>query len=451
MSNPPESSKSSKLSQEQRTAEQQARAERYDASYQRDSGKLRFIKFLVMLLLLAVVAFAVYYLFLGGKEQFTKDIETPVRPTAAAGGGSPGGSGGPGGGPGGFGGPGSGGGGAGMMGGATKVSVVTAEERSMNFVIRGLGTAIPSENVVVRSQVSGPVTQIFFEEGAMVQAGDPLFEIDPRPFNARLQQARGQYQQNEAQLANAEADLRRYQTLFKQNSIARQQVDTQDALVKQQRANRASLKAQIDQAEIEVEYTTVKAPISGRLGLRQVDIGNLVQANGSEGLVTITQTQPMDVEFAVSEQYVPQIAAKFYQGVPLEVQLYDRNSSQFIEKGQVLSMDNQIDSATGTVKIKARFDNLNHGLFPNQFVNAWLYVQRYDNSLSILTDAIQYGRQGTFVFLVNDNMTVQQKDIKVGIVDSGYTQINEGLSEGDRVVVEGVDRLRAGSKVEIVD
>lgn len=445
MSHPSESSTPNKPSPVERTAEQQTKAQTYEALSHRDSGKLRFLKFLVMLLLLAVVAFAIYYLFLGGKEKLSADEAAPTVTAPAAGAaGGPGGPGGPGGGPGG-GAPGA------MMGGVTKVSVVTAEERSMDFVIRGLGTATPSESVVVRSQVSGPVTKIFFEEGAMVQAGEPLFEIDPRPFEARLQQARGQYQQNEAQLANAEADLRRYQTLFKQNSIARQQVDTQDALVKQQRANRASLQAQIDQAAIELEYTTVKAPISGRLGLRQVDIGNLVQANAADGLVTITQTQPMDVEFAVSEQHVPQIAAKFYQGVPIEVQLYDRNSSQFIEKGLVLSMDNQIDAATGTVKIKARFDNANHGLFPNQFVNAWLYAQRYDNSLSVLTDAIQYGRQGSFVFLVNDDMSVQQQDIKTGIVDSGYTQVTEGLAEGDRVVVEGVDRLRAGSKVEIVD
>lgn len=413
-----------------------------ESSIKKESTKPRFIKFLVMLTLLAVVAFTIYYLFLGGKERLNKTEAVPATTTPSTGGGGHGGMGGPGG---------FRGAGGGMMGGAIKVGVVTAETRPMSFVIRGLGTAIPSENVVVRSQVSGPVTKIFFEEGAMVEAGDPLFEIDPRPFNVRLQQAKAQYQQNEAQLANAEADLQRYRTLFKQNSIARQQVDTQDALVKQQRANRANLQAQIDQANIELEYTTVKAPISGRLGLRQVDIGNLVQANASEGLVTITQTQPMDVEFAVSEQYVPQIAAKFYQKVPIEVQLYDRSSSQLIESGYVLSMDNQIDSATGTVKIKARFDNAGHGLFPNQFVNALLFAERYEQSLSILTDAIQYGRQGTFVFLVHDDMTVQQQDIKVGIVDSGYTQVIEGLSEGDRVVVEGVDRLRAGSKVEIVD
>lgn len=418
MSNP---SKPNKPLQEQQAAEQQLRPERYDSLNRKESGKWRFIKFFIMLLLVGVVVFATYYLFMGGKKKLSKDESTPSISAPA------------------------------MGGGAIKVSAVSAEVRDMSFVIRGIGTAIPSENVVVRSQISGPVTKIFFEEGAMVQAGDPLFEIDPRPFDARLQQMRGQYQQNEAQLANAEADLRRYQTLFKQNSIARQQVDTQDALVRQLKANRDSLKAQIVQAEIELEYTTVKAPISGRLGLRQVDIGNLVQANSNDGLVTITQTQPMDVEFAISEQYVPQIAAKFYQGLPIEVQLYDRNSSQFIEQGLVLSMDNQIDAATGTVKIKARFENADHGLFPNQFVNVWLYAQRHENSLSILTDAIQYGRQGKFVFLVKDDMSVQQQDIQTGIVESGYTQVTEGLVEGDRVVIEGVDRLRAGSKVEIVD
>lgn len=439
MSNPPESSKVNKPLQKLDSTESQSKAEGYDLSAKSHSTGMRLLKFVVMLLLLALVVFAIYYFFMGGKEALSKGDTTAVtgaRPMGA----------GPGSGPG----RGSGRGPAFMMD-TTKVSVVTVEERPMDFIIRGLGTALPSETVVVRSQVSGPLTQIFFEEGALVEAGDSLFEIDPRPFAARLEQARAQYHQNEAQLANAEADLRRYQTLFKQNSIARQQVDTQEALVKQQRANRASLQAQIVQAEIELEYTTITAPISGRLGLRQVDIGNLIQANATEGLITITKNQPMDVEFAVSEQHVPQIAAKYYQQVPIEVRLYDRNSSQFLETGRVLSIDNQIDTATGTIKIKARFDNAEHTLFPNQFVNSMLVVERHENTLSLLTDAIQFGRQGAFVFLVNDDMTVQQKDIKIGIVDSGYTQIYEGLVEGDRVVVEGIDRLRAGSKVEIVD
>lgn len=394
----------------------------------RESGKVRIIKQLVLLLLLGVIAFVVYALFFY-KQADNNPASTPS-PSAMGPVGNV------------RGGPGA---------GTVKVRAVAAEVRTMNNVIRGIGTALPSETVVVRSQVSGPLTQVFFEEGALVKAGDALFAIDPRPFEAKLQQTRAQHQQNEAQLANAEADLRRYQTLFKQNSIARQQVDTQAAQVKQLRASRASLQAQIDQAEIELEYTTVKAPISGRLGLRQVDIGNLVQANATEGLVTITKTQPMDVEFAISERYVPQVAAKFYQGQPLEVQLYDRNFSQFIEQGELLSMDNQIDAATGTVKVKARFDNADYALFPNQFVNVWLYAQRYDNSLSVLTDAIQHGRQGAFVFLINEDMTVQRQEIQSGIVEGVYTQVLEGLVEGDRVVIEGVDRLRAGSKVEIID
>lgn len=427
MTKPPESAQPNKP-----LAQEQVATEPYDSFNQRDSGKVRIIKFLIMLLLIGVIAFVIYYLFLGGKAETTNNNTAQTQSM---------------GGPRGFGGSGRGG----AAGHAVKVSAVSAEVRGMSYVIRGIGSALPSENVVVRSQVSGPLTKIFFEEGAMVKAGDDLFEIDPRPYEAKLQQTRAQYQQNEAQLVNAEADLRRYQTLFKQNSIARQQVDTQDATVKELKANRASLKAQIDQAEIEMEYTTVKAPISGRLGLRQVDIGNLVQANDTNGLVTITQTQPMDVEFAISEQHVPQVASKFYQGTPIEVQLYDRNSSQFLEQGVLLSMDNQIDAATGTVKIKARFDNKDYGLFPNQFVNVWLYAQHYDNSLSILTDAIQYGRQGAFVFLIKDDMTVQQQEIQIGIVEGAYTQVLEGLVEGDRVVIEGVDRLRAGSKVEIVD
>lgn len=423
MTKPPET-----VQHNQPPSQARAQAEPDAPFNKRESGKVRIIKQLVLLLLLGVIVFVVYALFFY-KQADNNPASTPS-PSAMGPVGNV------------RGGPGA---------GTVKVRAVAAEVRTMNNVIRGIGTALPSETVVVRSQVSGPLTQVFFEEGALVKAGDALFAIDPRPFEAKLQQTRAQYQQNEAQLANAEADLRRYQTLFKQNSIARQQVDTQAAQVKQLRASRASLQAQIDQAEIELEYTTVKAPISGRLGLRQVDIGNLVQANATEGLVTITQTQPMDVEFAISERYVPQVAAKFYQGQPLEVQLYDRNFSQFIEQGALLSMDNQIDAATGTVKVKARFDNADYALFPNQFVNVWLYAQRYDNSLSVLTDAIQHGRQGAFVFLINEDMTVQRQEIQSGIVEGVYTQVLEGLVEGDRVVIEGVDRLRAGSKVEIID
>ena len=437
MSNPPESSKTNKPLQAIGTTD------RYDLSSKSSSPSLRVLKLIVMLLLSAVVVFAVYYFFMGGKESLSTAEAVPTLSTGPSGA-SAASSAAPAGG-------GSGRSSSAMMGGDTKVSVVAVEARAMDFIIPGLGTALPSENVLVRSQVSGPLTKIFFEEGALVESGDPLFEIDPRPFAARLQQARAQFQQNEAQLANAEADFKRYQTLFNQNSIARQQVDTQEALVKQQVANRASLQAQIVQAEIEFEYTTITAPISGRVGLRQVDIGNLVQANDSAGLVTITQSQPMNVEFAISEIYVTQIASTFYQQMPIEVRLYDRNSSQYLGSGHLSSIDNQIDIATGTVKIKAHFDNNDNILFPNQFVNARLVVERVDQALSVLTDAIQHGRQGAFVFLVNDDMTVEQRDIQLGIVDGDYSQVSDGLVEGDRVVVEGVDRLRVGSKVEIVD
>lgn len=438
MSNPPESSKTNESGQQHDASTPVSKAKQYDLSSKSTSAGQRFLKFIVMLLLLAIVAFAIYYFFMGGKEALTSS-ESPSQ-SAGAPGGRP--SGGPGG---------RGPRGPGMMGVATKVTVVTVEERPMDQILRGLGTAIPSESVIVSSQVSGTLTKIFFEEGALVEEGDPLFEIDPRPFAASLQQAHAQYQQNEAQLANAQADLKRYQTLFRQNSIAKQQVDTQDALVRELIANRASLQAQIVQAEIEMDYTLITAPISGRLGLRTVDIGNLVQANSAEGLVTITQNQPMDVEFAISEKYVSQLASKFYQLEPIEVRLFDRNSSQYLGSGSLLSIDNQIDVATGTIRVKARFENSDHMLFPNQFVNARLIADRFNHTLSVLTDAIQYGREGSFVFLVNDDMTVEQRSVELGIVDADYTQITGGLAEDDRVVIEGIDRLRAGSKVEIVD
>lgn len=464
---------------------EQRETTRYELSTKNHSPRLRLLKHVLKVVLLLIIVFVVYYLFFGGQEALKARFSGATEPSAESvtmqrpatapaassesAGGSPStqpnanasgdaataqpqqSSGGPSAGGPPAGGPPAGGPG-GMRGGmSTKVSVVKVEERPMNFIISGLGTAVPSETVVVRSQVSGPLVKIFFEEGAAVEAGAPLFEIDQRPFVANLQQAQGQYQQNEAQLANAEADLRRYQTLFKQNSIARQQVDTQAALVNQLKASRASLQAQVDQASLELEYTTVKAPIGGRLGLRSVDIGNLIQANASEGLVTITQNQPMDVEFAISELHVPRLSTRFYQGESIEVRLYDRNSSQYLGSGYLLSMDNQIDLATGTVKVKGRFDNANYRLFPHQFVNARLVVERHPSTLALMTDAVQFGRAGPYVFVVADDMTIEQRPIVTGIVDGEHTQVLEGLLLDEQVVIEGIDRLRIGSRVEIIE
>lgn len=351
------------------------------------------------------------------------------------------------------GGPGAGGpgGGRGMAGMKTPVKAVTVQEQTIQANVSSIGTVIPSQTVVVRSQVDGPIIAINFEEGQLVKEGDVLITIDKRPFETALNQAQGSLSQNSARLNNARQDLKRYQTLYKQDSIARQQVDSQQAMVREYEGSHKSLQAAVEQAKLNLEYTEVKAPMDGRVGLRNVDVGNLTSANNSDGLVTITQTQPIDVSFALPQQYISQVAGRFYQNLPLTVSISNRDNTQILAQGSLYSMDNQIDVTTGTVKLKARFDNRDYSLFPNQFVNARIIIEQIENATVIPSDAIQYGNAGTFVFLINpqDNK-VQMQTIQTGVVDNGMTQVVEGLKLGDQVVIEGVDRLRNGSTVEII-
>lgn len=337
----------------------------------------------------------------------------------------------------------------GMM--KTPVRVAVVQERSMQASVSSIGTVIPSQTVVVRSQVDGPIVAINFEEGQMVQKGDVLIQIDKRPFETALSQAQGSLTQNNARLNNARQDLKRYQTLYKQDSIARQQVDSQQALVREYEGSHKSLQAAVEQAKLNLSYTDVRAPMEGRVGLRNVDVGNLTNQNNADGLVTITQTQPIDVSFALPQNYISQVAGRFYQDQALAVSIANRDNSQVIAEGRLFSMDNQIDVNTGTVKLKARFDNQDYGLFPNQFVNAKIVIEQLDQATAIPTDAVQYGNAGSFVFLVKpEDSKVQMQTVKTGIVDNGFTQIIEGLAVGDQVVTEGVDRLRNGSTVEII-
>lgn len=343
------------------------------------------------------------------------------------------------------------GGGRGMASMKTPVKAVTVQEQTIQANVSSIGTVIPSQIVVVRSQVDGPIVAINFEEGQLVKEGDVLITIDKRPFETALSQAQGSLNQNSARLNNARQDLKRYQTLYKQDSIARQQVDSQQAMVREYEGSHKSLQAAVEQAKLNLEYTEVKAPMDGRIGLRSVDVGNLTSANNSDGLVTITQTQPIDVNFALPQQYISQVAGRFYQNLPLPVSISNRDNSQILAQGALYSMDNQIDVTTGTVKLKARFDNHDYSLFPNQFVNARIIIEQIDKATVIPSDAIQYGNAGTFVFLINpqDNK-VQMHTIQTGLVDNGVTQVIEGLKLGDQVVIEGVDRLRNGSTVEII-
>ena len=333
---------------------------------------------------------------------------------------------------------------------AVPVRVAQAGTQDIDIVLRALGTVTAYNTVTVRSRVDGELVSVAFDEGQHVKAGDLLAQIDPRPFEVALAQAQGQQQQNQALLANARRDLQRYQTLYKQDSIARQQLDTQAALVRQYEGTQKIDQAAVDDAKLQLGYTRITAPISGRLGLRKVDPGNLVSTGDTDGLVVITQTQPISVVFSLPETQLPEVLAQVRAGRTLAVQAYDRTDTQAIAAGRLETIDNQIDVATGTVKLKARFDNADEALFPNQFVNVRLLVQTRDDATVIPTAAVQQGSAGAFVFLLRDDGTVEVRQVQLGAINGDRVAVNEGLAPGDRVVVEGTDRLRTGSKVNVV-
>lgn len=337
-----------------------------------------------------------------------------------------------------------------MMTPAVPVRIATAAKQDIDIYLKSLGTVTAYNTVTVRSRVSGELVEVAFQEGQQVKAGDLLAQVDPRAFQVALDQARGTQMQNQAQLENARRDLQRYQALFKQDSIAKQQVDTQAALVRQYEGTVKSDQANVDNARLQLDYARITAPISGRLGLRQVDRGNLVSSSDANGLVVITQTQPISVVFTLPETQLPEVRAEIAAGKTLAVDAYDRADTRRIATGQLETLDNQIDVTTGTLKMKARFENADDALFPNQFVNVRLHVLTRKDVTAIPTAAIQQGSAGAFVFLVQADDTVQVRQVKLGAVNNGMVAVNEGLQPGDRVVVEGTDRLRAGAKVEVV-
>lgn len=333
---------------------------------------------------------------------------------------------------------------------AVPVRVATAVTQDIDIFLKSLGTVTAYNTVTVRSRVSGELVDVPFQEGQMVKAGDLLAQVDPRAFQVALDQARGTQMQNLALLENARRDLQRYQALFKQDSIAKQQVDTQAALVRQYEGTIKSDQANVDNARLQLDYARITAPISGRLGLRQVDRGNLVSSSDTNGLVVITQTQPISVVFTLPETQLPEVRAELAQGKTLAVEAYDRADTRRIAAGKLETLDNQIDVTTGTLKLKAKFDNQDDALFPNQFVNVRLHVLTRKDVTAIPTAAIQQGSAGAFVFQVQADNTVQVKQVKLGAINNGMVAVNEGLQPGDRVVTEGTDRLRAGAKVEVV-
>lgn len=333
--------------------------------------------------------------------------------------------------------------------GPLPVRLVPVERRPLVEQVKAIGTVTPMQTVVVRSRVEGTLARVLFQEGQEVRKGQLLAEIDPEPYRVKLAQAEGQQQQNQAQLTSAERDLARYRNLFQQDSIARQQLDSQEALVAQLRGSIQSVRAQVDEARLQLSYTRIEAPVSGRLGLRRLDAGNLVPANDTQGLVTITQTRPITVLFSVPETQLAAVRAGWRQGQgsqKLAVQAWDRAERTQLATGALTTLDNQIDTATGTLRLKAQFDNADDSLFPNQFVNVRLAVRTHDDALVIPADAVQYGSQGSYVYTVRDDKAALRR-VTLGAGDGEHVLVLSGLDASDTVVLEGLDRLREGSQV----
>ena len=333
----------------------------------------------------------------------------------------------------------------------TPVSVATVVQTDMQLTVQALGTMTAMNTAVVRSQVDGVLKSLRFTEGQQVQSGQVLAEIDARAFEAQLNQALGQLARDNAQLLNAQLDLQRYQDLLKKDAIARQQVETQAALVSQLQGTVQADQAQVETARLQLSYTRVTAPISGRLGLKQAELGSLVRASDPNGLVSITQTQPMAVVFAVPEMHVPLIMRKLKAGQSLLVQAWDRERKQQLASGRVSTTDNAIDVATGTLKLKATLDNRAGQLFPNQFAQIELQLDTLKNTLVVPTASVQRGAQGNFVLVVQSDGTVKSVPVQLLSMQDDRQAVNaEGLHAGDTVVTDGADRLRSGSKVEVV-
>jgi multidrug efflux system membrane fusion protein len=333
---------------------------------------------------------------------------------------------------------------------ALPVVAAPARQGSIDVYISALGTVTPRNVVVVRARVDGQMMRVAFKEGQLVKAGDLLAEIDPRPFQVQLTQATGQLAKDQALLRNAQLDLERYQTLLAQDSISKQQVDTQAALVRQYEGTVQSDQGAIDSAKLQLTYSRVTAPISGRVGLRQVDPGNVVHASDTNGIVVIAELQPITVVYPIPEDSVQRVLARQATGESVVVEAWDRDQKAKLATGRLISVDNQIDTSTGTVKLKAEFPNANLALFPNQFVNVRMLVETLSDATLVPSAAIQRGAPGTFVFVVREDNSVTVAPVKLGPVQGETTAIASGLAPGAMVVVDGTDKLREGAKVELI-
>ena len=337
----------------------------------------------------------------------------------------------------------------GGMGGPQPVAVAAAQRGSLDVTLNALGTVTPLATVTVRPQVSGQIIRFDFQEGQMVKAGDLLAEIDPRSFQAALEQARGQLARDAAALANARLDLKRQQGLAAANATSQQALDTQAALVKQDEGVVTSDQANVQAAAINLGYTRVTSPVAGRVGIRQVDVGNFVSAGQTSGIVVVTQLQPISILFTVPEDNIGAIMPRFNAGEALTVQAYDRTQTTKLATGRLGAVDTQVDTTTGTVKLRALFDNSDGALFPNQFVNVRLLVQTLRNQVVIPAAAVQRGSQGTFVFVVQPDHTAAMRSITLGPQQDDRVAVVKGLNPGETVVTDGADRLHDGAEVTI--
>lgn len=339
------------------------------------------------------------------------------------------------------------GGRGGGRGPAATVGVATAEKADLPVTLDALGTVTAAATTTVRPQVSGILQKVLFKEGQMVKAGQVLAQIDPRQFELQLMQASGQRERDEAQLENARLTLERYRTLLSQDSIARQDVDTQAALVKQLQGTVTTDRANEGTARLNLGYTKVVAPISGRVGLRVVDIGNLVGSGDAAGIAVITQLAPIDVEFAVPQDRVSELAPR--AGGRMAALAYDRTRSTVLEKGEFYALDNQVDTQTGTVMAKARFGNAGSSLFPSQFVNVRLELRTIKDAVVVPVTALRHGSSGDYVYVLQDGQTASLRPVKRGIATVDKVQIESGLAAGEQVITEGADRIKDGARVTL--
>ena len=336
-----------------------------------------------------------------------------------------------------------------QQGAAQSVGAATIGHGDIRVIVNALGTVTPIATVTVQTQIDGQLMQVGYTEGQLVKKGDFLAQIDPRPYQLLQAQYEGQLARDQGLLAQAQVDLARYQKLAEQNSIARQQYEDQVYIVQQDQGTVKLDQAQVDQQKLNVIYCHIVSPVTGRIGLRLVDPGNYVQTGNNTGLAVVTQLQPITVVFPIPEDDLPDIVPGLNAGGTFQVAIYDRANVKLLATGRVIALDSQIDTTTGTVKVRAQFDNSDFALFPNQFVNAQLLVKTLSNVVTVPTAAIQTGAPGSYVYVINANNTVSVRPVKLGPTDGPMAAVTSGLSAGERVVVDGTDRLRDGAHVNV--